>query len=465
MKNVILITVDCLRSDRCGFNGHHRDTTPTLDKLATNSLIYDRCYATGPYTTESFPGMMAGQHSFNGTQYGDNVAYKALSSDTPTLATELSANGYETAAVISNPHLTANRNFNRGFGLFTNYRSEDNDDHDNNSGFNLGSKMYALREKMRNQPTQYNPLSLLYVLHRYRQLKTEWPTTDAADIVNEAERVIQQFGEKQAPFFLWTHFMDVHAPISPDRGDAAGLTSVPTLRSLHWDASRAGRFFEPNYETLYDSAVRYVDNQIRRVVEQLREIGELEETVIIVTGDHGEILFDRNEVYGHPPHYHYDELLQVPLLVYDTDGPSERIRTPVSLAWLHELIAELTDISLTGLPSESGLESIRAEGDPNHIISDTLDETGHTVSIRDSTHKVILHNSFQDNQIEWEYRSEPSCFNYQQDPAERVGIDDIPEALLKEGERRINEEGNLPEMQGEFSAQTEQRLQDLGYKM
>ncbi|QIB79137.1 sulfatase [Haloferax volcanii] len=465
MKNVVLITVDCLRSDRCGFNDHHRDTTPNLDQLATNSLIYDRCYSTGPYTTESFPGMMAGQHSYNGTQYGDNVGYKALSSDSSTLATELTANGYETAAVISNPHLTTNRNFDGGFDTFTNHRSDADDDHDDDSGSNFGSKMYALREKMRNQPTRYNPLSLLYAVHRYRQLMTEWPTTDGADIVDEVTDTLQQLGEKQSPFFLWTHFMDVHAPISPKRADEAGLASVPTFRSLHWDASRAGRFFEPNYDTLYDSAVRYVDNQIGRVVETLRQMGELEETVIIVTGDHGEVLFDRNEVYGHPPHYHYDDLLQVPLLVYDADGPSGRIQTPVSLAWLHEIIAESANVELSGFPSESGLESIRSEGEPNPVISDTLDETGHTISIRDGAHKVILHNSFQDNQIKWEYRSEPSCFNYQQDRAERVKIGDIPESLLKEGERRLKEEGRLPEIQGEFSAQTEQRLQDLGYKM
>ena len=57
MKNVVLITIDCLRGDRCGFSGHHRDSTPQLDQLAKDALIYDNCYATGSYTTESFPGI------------------------------------------------------------------------------------------------------------------------------------------------------------------------------------------------------------------------------------------------------------------------------------------------------------------------------------------------------------------------------------------------------------------------
>lgn len=54
--NIILLTVDCLRYDRCSFAGHHRETTPTLDLLTRTAEIYDRAYATGMRTAESFLG-------------------------------------------------------------------------------------------------------------------------------------------------------------------------------------------------------------------------------------------------------------------------------------------------------------------------------------------------------------------------------------------------------------------------
>jgi choline-sulfatase len=465
MKNILLVTIDCLRYDRCGFSGHHRNTTPNIDTLAADAVVYDECYATGPYTTESFPGMMAGQHSFNGYQYGNNVSYKALSGDEPTLATALADDGYDTAAVISNPHLTTSRNFDLGFETFVNHRSEAGDDHDDESGSRFGSKMYSLREKMRSQPTRYNPLSALYAVYRYRQLRTEWPTTDGAEIVANAEAVLEDLTENQGPFFLWTHFMDVHAPINPNRADSAGLASVPTFRSLHWDASRAGRFFEPHYETLYDSAVRYVDNQIGCLVDTLRQLGELEDTLVVVTGDHGEALFDRDGVYGHPPHYHYDELLHVPLLVYDTDGPTERLQTPVSLAWLHQILSDSHGRELNGFSTKIGTPPICDDGASTVVISDTLDEMGHTVSVRDETYKVIVHRPFDQSTIDWEYQSEPACYRYRQDRSERVNIDEVPEALLQEAENRLLDEDSLPEIQGEFTAQMEQQLQDLGYKM
>jgi choline-sulfatase len=55
--NVLLVTVDCLRYDRCGFAGHHRETTPTLDSLAGDSFLYNRAYGTGTYTTELVPDL------------------------------------------------------------------------------------------------------------------------------------------------------------------------------------------------------------------------------------------------------------------------------------------------------------------------------------------------------------------------------------------------------------------------
>lgn len=461
MRNVVFVTVDCLRYDRCGFNGHQRDTTPTLDALATESLIFDQCYATGPYTTESFPGILAGQHSHNGYQYGDSTAYKALPTDAPTLATAFSESGYRTAAVISNPHLTESRNFDRGFASFENFRAATDDDHDQNSS-RLGEMMYSFRERMRSSRTRYNPYALAYALHRYRQAQSTWPTTDAADLTDRSIDIIGEFTSQDRPFFLWTHFMDVHAPISPARAQSVSLGHIPSFRSLLWDASRAGRFYTPGYDMLYDAAVRYVDNQIARLIDRLKQDGAWEDTVLVVTSDHGEALFDREGVYGHPPHYHYDELLHVPLLIANA-GRTGRVDGLLSLAWINEILGAVTDVEFTGFPSKSGSDDVLSGG-TEPVVSDTLRGAGHTVTVRDEREKAIVHTA-ADGDIEWPYSDRPVCYRYYQDRGERAPLGSRESRLVAEARSILTDTFELPSVSGEFNEATRQQLQDLGYQM
>jgi choline-sulfatase len=461
MRNVLLVTVDCLRYDRCGFNGHHRNTTPTLDALAADALVFDRCYSTGPYTTESVPGILAAQHSHNGSKYGDNAGYKAIASDSQTLARGLSEQGWTTAAVISNPHLTSDRNFHLGFDSFENRRSTSGDDHDDDGGSDFGSMKYAFRNWMRKSQWRYNPLLFFFTAFRLRQMRSGWPTTDAQSLTDRSIEVLSEITEQDSPFFLWTHFMDLHAPIHPKRAADAGLSEIPTVRSILWDARRAGGVHEPRYDLLYDSALRYVDGQLSRLLNHLDRFGELSETVVVVTSDHGEVLFDREGVYGHPPHYHYDELLHVSLLVHNSEHPAARIDSPLSLAWMHELLDEVSGFESEGFPSSSESESLLTAAERAFVVSDTLDETGHTVSVRDQNRKSIVHRG--DGSIDWAYADEPESFSYDLDRHERVPEAECAESLLRHGRSLLRPHTELSEVEGRFDPSTVNRLRDLGY--
>jgi choline-sulfatase len=135
--NVVLLTVDCLRYDRCGFNGCCSDTTPTLDRLAGNSSVFDRAYAPGPWTAESFPGILAGLHA-PGVAYWDRPPYKAIPHGAPTIAIRLGDEGYTTVATVTNPQLAADRNFDRGFDRFTNLKREQGGDDSEEDGIGAG---------------------------------------------------------------------------------------------------------------------------------------------------------------------------------------------------------------------------------------------------------------------------------------------------------------------------------------
>src|ERR1700733_11155997 len=92
-RSLLLITVDCLRADHVGFMGYQRPTTPFLDSLAGDSLIFHNAIVAGSPTYYSFPSIMASRHPL---ALGRDVI--GLGSGEPTLATSLSQSGYETAA-------------------------------------------------------------------------------------------------------------------------------------------------------------------------------------------------------------------------------------------------------------------------------------------------------------------------------------------------------------------------------
>ncbi|WP_146418118.1 sulfatase-like hydrolase/transferase [Haloarcula hispanica] len=461
MTNIILLTIDCFRYDRCGFNGHHRNTTPFLDKLARESIIFDNAFATGPYTTESAPGIFAGQHSFNGC-YFNSRAWKAIPENSETIASYLNKHGYETLAVLSNPHMTESRNFDLGFDSFRNLQIDGKDPkaktEDDSSGFSVADYAHEIKTRMRKYDSLLTPYTIPYVAHRLLQTRNEWPA-------HRAEYVLQEFadGLKDAvkPVFGWTHLMDLHAPIHPDVGD------TPVYKNLLADADRVVGVDSDRYRQLYDHGLRYVDQQIWEFVSKLKSAGIWDETVLLITADHGEALFDRKEMYGHPRHHHYDELLHVPMLVRVPDVPSQRIQSPFSLAWIHELLAELISEPPGNFPSESGNNSFLAD-EPAEVpvISDTVDENGHTIAIRDDSWKYIRHNVSPPQDFWYPFGDDEQAYHYITDQGERnpADISNVSD-LSATAESYLTAPESLPKLEGEFSREMEEQLEDLGYKM
>lgn len=475
LSNVVLVTVDCFRYDRCGFDGHGRNTTPVLDELATESYIFDKAYATGPYTTESVPGILAGQHSYNGVHYGDHLAWKALPSECETIATYLSEHGYQTTATLTNPHLTRERNFDRGFQQFRNLRTGTGEETGESGSpglldrFDLSDAISGLRPRMREYETLVNPYTIPYVAYRYYQSRTDWPTVRGEDVVRE---LVSDLGGSSEPFFAWTHLMDLHAPINPRSARRGGLAAGDgTVSHLLTDASRVSLVHEPKYDAMYDSALRYVDECIGRLVAELRSRGCWDETVLVVTGDHGEVLFDRDGIYGHPRHHLYDELLHVPLLVRTPGDGRGRIDQPFSLAWLHELLSETLGVERGEFPAESGRKWTLPEpdGEPSVIVSDSLDGNGHSLAVRDGENKLIHHENARTmdaNFSEYEYIDHDVAYRYDADVGERVPFAPETSPELRSIAHRLSARpDDHPTIEGEFRPEIEQRLQDLGYRM
>lgn len=461
MRNILIVSIDCFRYDRCGFNDHHRNTTPFLDKIAGESLVFDNAFATGPYTTESVPGFIAGQHSYNGC-YFNSSAWKAIPENSETLASFLKRNGFDTRAVLSNPHLTAERNFDAGFDVFRNLETTGKDPKkdadDDGHGRSITPSTHDIKTRMQSYNSLFTPYTPPYVAHRLYQYWTGWASHRAKRVLDE---FLDEIKDASEPLFGWTHLMDLHAPIHPDVGNSS------TLRNLLRDTERVTGLDSDGYRRLYDDALEYVDYQLSEFIDNLTDCGMWDDTTLIITADHGENLYDRNGLYGHPRHHHYDELLHVPLLVRTPDGPSRRITHPFSLAWLHEVIADCASISEGDFPANSGSDGLLDGNPPSEfVVTDTVDENGHTITVRDSTWKYLRHDVSPPDDFWYPFGDDERAYRYVSDRGERR-----PDAgrqvpnLKSRAEEHLVDPSELSRVDGEFTADVKEQLTNLGYRM
>lgn len=480
--NILLLTIDCLRYDRCGFNGHERNTTPTLDRLAQESMIFDAAVAPGPRTSESVPGILAGVLSADCMFY-DELAYKAIPTETPTIATWLQDHGYRTLAAVSNPQLSPIRNFDHGFDQFANLRVESQGDQFETRSDNQPTEGVAalrsrlrdpIRERIRKIDTRlFDPSELAFLLERTIRGWSDWPTIPGEDVATRLMSMLDSTDDN-LPFFAWSHFNDLHAPLHPRRVREGGLLGAPSnLTQYRWDLRRVGNRYEPNYGAMYDSMLRYIDNRIGDIVKYFQKNGLWKDTIIIVTADHGEALYDRG-VYGHAAgkdryaydatrDYMFDELLHIPLLVREPGRTGGRIRSPFSLVWLHELLAEVADLEPGVFPRQSGRGSHRNPTTGVPVIADAISPDGHTISVRQGGIKRIseclgcergsLHNN-------------PLIFNLAVDPGERFDVSDEQDTPVLDDltEQVFTHPDSLRPLGGEIDSETREMLEQLGYQ-
>lgn len=296
--NVLFITVDSLRADHVSCITDSPVDTPSIDAVADSGTVYTDAYAQGPFTTFSMPSLFTGRYpsGLTYTSFSDDVVGVYLTGGT-TLAEAVADEGYLTAGFHSNPLLSNLFEFDRGFEVF--------DADLPLSDFSLPGNFKLLTNKLRR----------LLRTHAYIPAETitsraiEWIDKQAAD----------------DPFFLWTHYMDVHGPYQ--RKD--GFVYLNKFRgerlwqkAVHSPSEITDEEHQELIET-YQEEVSYTDSQIGRLIDIVTDMTD-RPTLVIVTADHGEG-FGEHGYYSHP-HRTHDVLLHVPLLI---DDPTETIENRV----------------------------------------------------------------------------------------------------------------------------------------
>jgi choline-sulfatase len=274
-QNLVLITIDTLRADHVGAYGYARARTPTLDGLAAGGTLFERAYSAAPITLTSHATLMSGRYP-PGHGARDNGMH--VSAGVPTLATELHARGFRTGAFVAAFPLDHQFGLDRGFDVYSDRLPR-------------GPDGRLVNERPASQVVD-EAIAWLNTVGS-RQSAVGSPSTDQAPST-----------EHQAPFFVWVHLFEPHAPY----GDAA--SGRPTLER-------------------YDDEIAVADSAVGRLVSALAPVRA--QTLVVVAGDHGEAFGEHGE-YAHSI-FVYDTTLHVPLIM---NGPAirggARVSDPVTLA-------------------------------------------------------------------------------------------------------------------------------------
>jgi arylsulfatase A-like enzyme len=275
--NLLLITIDTLRADHLGLYGYPRPTSPAIDALGKDSLVFERAYTYWPKTRGSVVILHTGtMPSGNGYSRSHPVLFPF----NKTLALVLKEAGYETEAAVDNSNVARQNGYASGF-------------------------------------------------HTYRE------TWEEPDLETEAARgraitesALRLLAHPKKPYFLWLHYVNPHAPYTPPppfdtRFLDAAAREGPSLLPVHdfhggihkeWADAAPGHTNLGYFLAQYDGEIATADFEVGRVLDALKAGGGWDDTVVVLLSDHGESLGEHGYYFDHGQDL-FEPCLRIPLLV------------------------------------------------------------------------------------------------------------------------------------------------------
>lgn len=464
MHSVLLLTIDCLRADRLGCGGSRGQLSPRIDQLAKRSTVFAQAYATGPRTAESFPGILASTYPL--TIHGS----WDLPAEVVSLAQVLARAGYATAAFHSNPFLSANLGYSRGFDIFW----------DSSDQTPITSKVGArIMPRVKYDSALYRTLRRLV---RRFEASVGLAHYVPADMVTD--KALDWLEQQSGPFLLWVHYMDMHYPYAPPddmlrqlRPEGIGKRQQTDLlvRSLERPESLTPAEAHVLAD-LYDAGLLYVDQQVDRLLNAVDTRFGVGTTVVILTGDHGEEFLEHGQ-FGHGALVHqldgdrtrirlYDELLHVPLI----------IRTPKPSAGVVDLLASLVDIpptvaDLVGAPTPETWQGVSLKplltGETVQLHRGVFSE--YAVRTEEARLPVVAYRTQQWKYIHDGASGHHELYDLLEDPGEQANRYRLGHAVLPALQEAVRQHllqadaGIPPTDEAALDAKMVERLVGLGY--
>ncbi|NHN41092.1 sulfatase [Halorubellus sp. JP-L1] len=336
--NVALVTVDSLRADRIASR-----VMPETRAFADDAVEFTEAVANGPSTPASFPAIHASRYFAS----IDGLGIPPADAGGPirTLAEVLSDAGYATAGYTDNQFASGAYHFDRGFDVLHDASSD---------GANVNEVKQFVQRNLdkdgavfRTIERVYTRVDALFATAGGREFEHE-----RADSLNERalEFVDARDGEDDEDWFAWLHYMDAHhpyeAPAEYQRRFLDDPRSVGECRRL----SRKGTHHpeevtDEEWETircLYDAECAYVDDQFRAFVDALEDRGVLDDTVVVFTADHGELVGEHGHA-GHPPEF-WEGVVRVPFIVHHPERSAATVDGQIRLVDTAPTLADVVGV-------------------------------------------------------------------------------------------------------------------------
>jgi len=416
--NVLFITIDALRSDHLSCYGYKRDTSFNIDRLAKEGVLFRKAIAQGGVTRTSVPSILTSMYPKNHGVYwfGDTINPKIA-----TLAEVLKKAGYRTMGGSVKGGHTDISGINRGFDSFVDFSKDE----------------------------------------EIAPWISQW--------IN---------GSNKTPFFIWVHYMPLHSVCHPP---APYDTLYVSDKLKPFFAKREPRFYsmpvlidgelaedyKSYYVSQYDGAIRFVDDQIGLILKELERLGLKENTLVIISSDHGELLEEHNSFATHLGVF--EECLRVPLVMsYQKKIPAGKaIDKQVRSIDIMPTILEIAGVKLPSaidgqslLPLAQGKQK---ETSP-YVFSEFYDDiTGeHAVSLRTPNYKLVLRVTYELYAI----NDAPPYASGLKLIKNKEVFDTLRKKLedyLKQDNSPYNSRENKDKERPKLKPEAEERLRSLGY--
>lgn len=314
--NVLLLVLDTVRAIELGLYGFARATSPNLDALAREGIVFDQAFATASWTAPSHASLFTGRRA-----HELSIDWEQRLDDSfPTLAEALRRRGYATVGIVGNTRYAgAHTGLARGFARYEDYR-------------------LSARHILQMTRLSREALKLWSVL-RGQPISEESERVAAPDVNARFLRWLDR--RHNAPYFAFLNYYDAHAPyLPPEPFWNRFLGDVPQS-SMSVEPGRASAASIALRRSAYDGAIAYLDHEIGALFDALITRGALDNTMVIITADHGEE-FSEHGMTGHG-HSLYAPSVRVPLIfVWPGRLPSAlRIGEPISLSQVPATIMDL----------------------------------------------------------------------------------------------------------------------------
>lgn len=441
--NVILISIDTLRWDHVGCYGYERNTTPNIDSFAKKNILFENCYIHEPNTCTSHMSMLTGVYPFT---HGATTT-TALDPSIKTLSELLSWEGYRTLGLVRDcGQLIPQCGFGRGFDVYreTSHNAE-------------------LQNKFAVKHLESNENKKLFLFMHYYDVHAD----------------TEQLPYDSPPPYNTMFYPDYNGILKGKDFTSGNLGYINenNIENLYGETKPSlirVRQDELKYiAALYDGGVAYADKYVGELLEMLKRFDLYDNSLIIITSDHGEAFGEHNFLVHVSP-FHYEQLVRVPLIVKlpGTEGKGKVISNLVeSIDFVPSILAMLK----VNNPSKTqGDNFMRLIDNPGAQWKDHVyGFTSYYEKRKRPGRKSFVRND-QWKMVNWERPNENlfRLFNLSKDPLEKTDIMDDNKTVAKQLKARLQDKftsiqkhSQGPQQEVDMSPERLEQLRSLGYML